>query len=272
MSRGIDYSKWNLIEDDLVDEEDADSPKARSEKLGVLKLEADRLFAAAESSKDPIDYKVALNRGYLTILAEIAKDLEKNPNASDQLRIFEISCKLNSSCCHLKLLNWTETIDICSYIILNCDSTVSQTQLLRATYFRSYAYYRLVSDESFELAESDATNMKAILSTLQSIDKESAAEYGSHFQTLFQGRKSLILQDRAIGIESVLHRNSSGYSKKGWRYFIQKKFKLSSEWFASQLLDITDACKENALNGDLLCDLYCGYGKSQAALSSNTEV
>lgn len=272
MPQGIDYSKWNVIEDLPESLEITDSSRTRSEKLGGLKLEADGLFAAAEKSKDPHDYRVALNQGYGTVLAEIKRAFLTNPSMSDQLRIFEISCKLNSSCCHVKLLDWTMTIDVCSEIIIDPHSICSQIQLVRARYFRSYAYYRLASEESFDLAESDANSMKSILSIVTSIDRQSAAEYANHFQTLQKERRILQMEDCAIGFESILHRSRSTYSKKGWSLYIHKKFGLSSAWFASQLLDMTDACKADPSKRDILHDLYNGYAKSQSALNNYIEV
>ena len=272
MARGIDYSKWNVIEDEPDSLETTVSPLTRSEKLGGLKLDADGLFATAEKSKDPHDYRVALNQGYRIILAEIRRAFVTNPSMTDQLRIFETSCKLNSSCCHLKLSDWNMTIEVCSEIILDRHSICSQIQLVRARYFRSYAYYQLASEESFDLAESDANSMKVILSTAQSIDRQSAADYANHFQTLQRERQRLHREDCAIGFESIMHRRKSSHSRKGWSLYINRKFALSSAWFASQLLDMTDACKADPSKGDILYDLYNGYGKSQSALSNHKEV
>ena len=142
MSReGIDYSKWNNVNDDDDDDEsDADNgatlsaaprrswtleqrlPTAASFAAGVstYKAQADELFAQAEASKDPYDYRVALNEGYLVLLGKASSVLRhaNDANDSDVAAIVrcEVACRLNAACCHLRLEDWESAIEECTWV------------------------------------------------------------------------------------------------------------------------------------------------------------
>lgn len=276
MSRPIDYSKWSSIEDESDDEQSSSVSQSQSsnEKLGGLKLSADKLFAAAECSRSPYDYKVALNQGYRIVQCELERLFGRNGPLTEELLLFEMSCKLNSSCCHLKLMELNETIIICSEIFLKYSSFMSDIQILRSRYFRSYAYYRLGND-NFSKAESDAACMRDILVSLPQIDAQSAAEYANYFEVLVLEKKKRQLLDDAIRSESEYQKNDwdSGRTKEGWNLYIQKDYRSSAIWFASKLKGMKETCKDTQTNeSDVLCDLYCGYGKSQSALKNYGEV
>lgn len=277
MSRPVDYSKWSSIEDESEDEQSSSVSLSQSsnEKLKGLKLSADKLFAAAECSRSAYDYKVALNQGYRTVLRELERLSGSNEPLTEGMVLFEMSCKLNSSCCHLKLLELNETIQICTEIFLKYSSFMSDIQILRTRYFRSYAYCRLGNDY-FAQAESDAACMRDILVSLPQIEAQYATEYANYFDVLLLEKKKRQLIDDAIQSESEYqkaHGQDSARTKEGWNLYIQKKFQSSAVWFASELKGMKEASKVTQTDeSDVLCDLYCGYGKSQSALRNYAEV
>lgn len=277
MSRVIDYSKWNSIEDESEDEQSKSESHSMSstEKLAGLKLTADKLFAAAECSRSPYDYKIALNQGYRIVLSELERLFKRNGASTEELLRFEISCKMNSSCCHLKLMELGETIDICTTVLLSRASFMTEVQILRLRYFRSFAYYKLGPD-NFLKAESDAAFMRNILVSLPEIEPQSAAEYASYFEVLLQEKKKQQIVDDAIRSESEyqkFHDKDSARTKEGWNLYIKKEYRSSAAWFANKLKVMKETFEDIKINeSDVLCDLYCGYGKSQSALKNYGEV
>jgi hypothetical protein len=277
MSRPIDYSKWSSIEDESEDEQPSSASQSLSsnEKLAGLKLSADKLFAAAEYSRLPYDYKVALNQGYRIVLCELERLFGSNGPSTEELLLFEMSCKLNSACCHLKLMELNETINICTEIFLKCSSFMSDIQILRSRYFRSYAYYRLGND-NFALAESDAACMRDVLVSLPQLEAQSATEYANYFEVLLLEKKKRQLIDDAIRSESEyqkVHGKEAARTREGWNLYIKKDFLSSAAWFAVKLKGMKETSKDTQTDeSDVLCDLYCGYGKSQSALKNCPEV
>ena len=276
MSKAIDYSKWNLIEDDDYFEENgaSDNPTVMFHKFDELKLNADKLFAAAELSRDLYDYKVALNQGYLICLDELKHNSRREGIAGEGIAHTEVSCKLNCACCHLRLMEFQRTIDVCTSVFADYQKIMTQDQMIRLRYFRGYSYCKIDLDENLLLAETDAAEMQKILVSLETIHGPSVAEYRDFFQTLHEKRQKLLFFDDLIRAESEYfesHMGNSVQSKKGWVFYVQKKFTLSSEWFACKLSDLRKESVDNSRDKDLLCDHYCGYGKSQLALNNYIE-
>lgn len=272
----MDYSKWDVIEDDDdLDVHGNEHSSSTSDKLGALKLEADNLFKIALESCDPYDYKFALYQGYMVLLFEL-NTLKNNNETDDRLKQFEISCKLNCACCHLKLMDLNETIRLCSEILTKHCSLLTRDQILRARYFRSYAYYKLDSIETFLSAESDAAAMTDILSSGFTDRDENVADYIVHFESLKEKRDYLNGIDERIKLESECHNfvliNNSN-TKEGWSLYVQKEYKLSSEWFKEELQKVLREGTDILLSkNSLLCNLYRGLGKSEAALHRHSEV
>jgi hypothetical protein len=277
MSRPIDYSKWSSMEDDSEDEQSISASQSLSsnEKLAGFKLSADKLFAAAEFTRSPYDYKVALNQGYRIVLCELERLFGSNGPSTEELLLFEMSCKLNSACCLLKLMEFNETICLCTEIFLKYSSFMSDIQILRSRYFRSYAYYRLGNDNLAQ-AESDAACMRDVLVSLPQLEAQSATEYANYFEVLLLEKKKRQVIDDAIRSESEyqkVHGKDSAGTREGWNLYIQKEFLSSAAWFAGKLKGMKETCVETqSEESDVLRDLYCGYGKSQSALKNNAEV
>lgn len=276
MSKAIDYSKWDLIEDNDDFEENgaSDNPTVMFHKFDELKLNADKLFAAAELSRDLYDYKVALNQGYLICLDELKHYSRREAIAGEGIAHSEVSCKLNCACCHLRLMEFQRTIDVCTSVLTDYQKIMTQDQIIRLRYFRGYSYCKIDLDENLLLAETDAAEMQKILVSLETIHGPFVAEYRDFFQTLHEKRQKLLLFDDLIRAESEYfksHMGSSVQSKKGWILFVQKKFTLSSDWFACKLSDVGKESVDNSRDKDLLSDHYCGYGKSQLALNNHLE-
>ena len=274
MPKAIDYSKWNGIEDEECEENGtAEHFLERFQRFNALKLDADKLFAAAECSRDPYDYKVALNQGYLVSLEELQQISHNNQNKEEIMQL-EVSCKLNSACCHLRLMEFQRTVDLCTNVLTGYKEIMRQDQIMRLRYFRGYSHCKLQSEQNLFLAESDAAEMQKILISLQTIQGPFAAEYHDFFRTLHENRQKFLLQDELIRSESEYLKSNMGTSvelKTGWTYYVQKKFALSSAWFASELLDLRKKSIDDPLNKELLCDRYCGYGKSKLALNNHIE-
>jgi hypothetical protein len=276
MSKVTNYSKWNIIEDDEDCEEERASKHSlvTFQKFDALKLDADKLFAAAECSRDPYDYKIALNQGYLGTLDELNKLSQHTGNKGGEIMQFEVSCKLNIACCHLRLMEFQRTIDVCTSVLTDYQKIMSENQMIRLRYFRGYSYCKLGSEDYLFLAESDATQMKLMLASMQTIHGPFVTEYRDFFQTLHEDRQKYLAEDELIRAESAYFKCSMGsavQSKKGWVFYVQKNFTLSSDWFAGELLDLRKRSVDEAPNKDLFCDHYCGYGKSQLALNNHLE-
>ena len=276
MSKVTDYSKWNIIEDDDVCEENGATEHsfATYQKFDALKLDADKLFAAAECSRDPYDYKVALNQGYLISLQELNQVSQHEGNKGEEIMHSEVSCRLNLACCHLRLMELQRTVDVCTSVLTDYQKIMTQDQMIRLRYFRGYSYFKLETEETLCHAESDAAEMQKILVSLQTINGSFAAEYRDFFQMLHESRQKFLFMDDLIKAESEYFKFGMGISvqlKKGWMLYVQKEFKLSSELFAIELLDLRKKSLDDQRNKDLLCDCYCGYGKSQLALNNHLE-
>ena len=277
MSKAIDYSKWDLIEDndDFEDNRASDIPPVMFHKFDELKLNADKLFAAAELSRDLYDYKVALNQGYLICLDELKLISRCQEISGGGIAQSEVSCQLNCACCHLRLTEFQRTIDVCTSVFTDYQKIMTQDQIIRLRYFRGYSYCKLDLDENLLLAETDAAEMQKILVSLETIHGPFVAEYRDFFQTLHENRQKLLFFDDLIRAESEYFKSNMGnsvQSKKGWILYVQKKFTLSSEWFACKLSDLRKESADNSRDKDLLCDHHCGYGKSQLALNNRIEV
>ena len=276
MSKVTDYSKWNIIEDDDDCEEERASEHffLTFKKFDALKLDADKLFAAAECSRDPYDYKIALNQGYLISLDELNQLSQHTGNKREEIVHFEIACKLNIACCHLRLMEFQDTIDVCTSVLTDYQKIMSEDQIIRLRYFRGYSYCKLGSEENLFLAESDATQMKRMLASMQTIHGPFVTEYRDFFQTLHEDRQKYLAVDELIRAESAYFKSGMGFavqSKRGWVFYVQKNFTLSSDWFAGELLDLRKRSVDEAPNKDVFCDRYCGYGKSQLALNNHLE-
>ena len=276
MSKVTDYSKWNIIEDDDDCEEERASEHSlvTFQKFNALKQDADKLFAAAECSRDPYDYKIALNQGYLISLDELNQLSQHNGNKREEITQFELSCKLNVACCHLRLTEFQRTINVCSSVLTDYQKIMSDDQIIRLRYFRGYSYCKLGSEENHFLADSDATEMKRMLTSMQTIHSPFVTEYRDFFLTLHEDRQKYLVLDELIRAESSYFQSGMKIavrSKQGWVFYVQKNFILSSDWFASELLDLRNKSVDDKPNKDLFCDHYCGYGKSQLALSNRME-
>ena len=276
MSKAIDYSKWDLIEDNDDFEENgaSDNPPVMFHKFDELKLNADKLFAAAELSRDLYDYKVALNQGYLICLDELKHISRREGIAPEGIAHSAVSCELNCACCHLRLMEFQRTIDVCTSVFTDYQKIMTQDQIIRVRYFRGYSYFKLDLDENSLLAETDAAEMQKILVSLETIHGPFVAEYRDFFQTLHENKQKLLFFDDLIRAESEYFKSNMGnsvQSKKGWMLYVQKKFALSSEWFACKLSNLKKESLDSLRDKDLLCDHYCGYGKSQLALNNHVE-
>lgn len=276
MSKVTDYSKWNIIEDDDDCEEERASKHSLVgfQKFNSLKLDADKLFAAAEFSRDPYDYKIALNQGYLISLDELNQLSQHNGNKREEMKHFELSCKLNIACCHLRLTEFQRTINVCSSVLTDYQKIMSDDQIIRLRYFRGYSYCKLGSEENFFLADSDATEMKRMLVSMQTIHSPFVTEYRDFFLTLHEDRQKYLLLNDLIRSESSYFKSGmeiAVQSKRGWEFYVQKNFTMSSDWFAAELRDLRKKSVDDQPKEDLFCDRYCGYGKSQLALNNRTE-
>jgi hypothetical protein len=277
MSKVTDYSKWNILEDDDDCEENGASEKSLQtfRKFNALKLDADKLFAAAECSRDPYDYKIALNQGYLISLDELNQLSLHTGIKTEEVMHFEVSCKLNSACCHLRLMEYQHTVDICTKVLTDCQKIMSEDQIIRLRYLRGYSYCKLGTEENLFLAESDAAEMQRMLASMQTIHSPFVTEYREFFLTLHEDRQKYRALDELIRAESAYFKSGMGssvQSKKGWAFYVQKNFTLSSEWFAGELLGLRKKAADDQPHRDLFCDRYCGYGKSQLASNNYIEV
>ena len=277
MSKCIDYSKWdNLQDEDLVQEPLRHISSITIDVLGGLKLEADSLFRTAEASGDPYDYKIALNQGYMIVLSELTTLNSAAEIGIDAVQQLEVSCKLNSSCCNLKLMQLDQAVSVCSDVLINYDHILTRDQILRARYLRSHAYFRLGSAENFMLAEADAVCMADILKVYGTNTGNCATEYRQHFQTLKAERLRLDRIDDKIKLESECHelRNDDYLrTKEGWCLYVEMKYALSSRWFGIQLkIQTQEAIGKMPAKSSLLQTLYLGLAKSELALNRHLEV
>ena len=273
----MDYSKWDLLEDE--DDSDVQNELSSSlpDKLGALKATSDDLFIKAEKSCDPYDYKVALKQGYEILLSQLKASSPslryKNNTLWNQ---FEISCMMNCACCHLKLMDLNETIRICIDILIRYDRVLTLAQTLRVRYFRSYAYYKLNSVESLVLAENDAAVMTDILSSGFTDRNENVADYILHFEALQKRKNDLNRIENAIKLESECHTfllADDLKTREGWCLYVKREFNLSCIWFAEELQKVLEEEENISLSkSSLLCNLYRGLAKSELALGRHFEV
>ena len=179
MLGGIDYSKWKSIgyddEDDDIDDADErnrmnhamsstnDQGLQFMNNLTTYKVQADELFVQAERSKDPYDYRVALNEGYQALLAK-ASSILRDGDVDDASRNIilhnDVSCRLNAACCFLKLEEWDSAIEECTWVLTEQRIPIKHQQQVRARYFRSYSYLKL---RFLAQAEQDARQLKSLL-------------------------------------------------------------------------------------------------------------
>ena len=178
MLGGIDYSKWKSIGDDDEDDEDIADERNRLDhalssdndsttsfllNLTTYKVQADELFVQAERSKDPYDYRVALNEGYQALIAKasaILRDGKVDEVTRNIIVHNEIACRLNAACCFLKLEEWDNAIEECTWVLTEQRIPIQHQQQIRARYFRSYSYLKL---RFLAQAEQDARQLKSLL-------------------------------------------------------------------------------------------------------------
>ena len=182
MFGGIDYSKWKSIGDDDEDD-DADERNRMGHamstdddstsfviNLTTYKVQADELFVQAERSKDPYDYRVALNEGYQALIAK-ASSILRDGNVDEATRNIilhhDISCRLNAACCFLKLEEWDSAIEECTWVLTEQRIPLTHQQQVRARYFRSYSYLKL---RFLAQAEQDAGQLKSLLEGRDMVD------------------------------------------------------------------------------------------------------
>jgi hypothetical protein len=231
---GIDYSRWKDIgndEDDDDDTKNADETRevrrvlAADDKedaslstflsnLATYKTQADELFVHAEQSKDQYDYRVALNEGYQALLAKAAAILRRDDISDDTRTTIvscELACRLNSACCYLKLLDWENVIEECTWALTEHRSTLGQQQELRALYFRAYAFHKL---HFLVQAEHDAARLKTILETHSvTVVAENAAfvdEYNDLFLDLWESRARVDLSAAAVRVKAMERAGHTG--------------------------------------------------------------
>ena len=272
----MDYSKWDLLEDEDDFDIQSELSSNSSAKLGALKLTADDLFNRAEKSCDPYDYKVALKQGYEIILSHLLTPSSFSNERNVAWNQFEISCMMNCACCHLKLMDLNETIRICSDILIRYDRVLTRAQILRVRYFRSYAYYKLNSIESLVLAENDAAVMTDILSSGFTDRDENVADYILHFEALQKEKIRLNDIEDGIKLESECHTfllTDNLKTREGWCLYVQREYDLSCKWFAKELQKVLEEKTAASLSRkSLLCNLYRGLAKSESALDRHLEV
>lgn len=231
---GIDYSRWKDIGNDEDDDDDRINVDETREvrraiaaecsedaslstflsNLATYKTQADELFLRAEQSKDQYDYRVALNEGYQALLAKAAAILRRadiDEDARTTIVSCEIACRLNSACCYLKLLDWENVIEECTWVLTEHRTTLGRQQELRASYFRSYAFLKL---HFLVQAEHDATRLKALLeihnASLLADDAPFVDDYNDLFLSLSEYRARVNVNAAADRIKAMENNRHAG--------------------------------------------------------------
>lgn len=278
----VDYSKWSNINDDSDDDsingngivnDRGQSPKQIIKYLQTILFQCDELLNKAIDNKNRIQNTINdsndITYDFMIALKQYDKLYDKTidvRNAENSIKTealkLEIIITLNTATCYTMINDWDNAITRCNKILHNSDyhKLMSDEQVLRARYFRSFSYYNKGEENDLSSAKNDAKVILKIINNNNDIIFNKL-EYHAFLEKLFikcqanvssQQLKEILFQDKNkqndndrseinnIDIDTGMALFKSGKKEEAYTYF--KSLLANGRLYSSaQLLDIYQA-------------------------------
>jgi tetratricopeptide (TPR) repeat protein len=267
----VDYSKWSNINDDSDDDNVNNrdqSPKQVIKYLQTILFQCDELLNKAIDNKKRIentsnsdsndiiyDFIIALKQYDKLYDKTIDVRNVENSIKTESLKL-EIIITLNTVTCFTMINDWDNAILRCNKMFNNNDynKLMSDEQILRARYFRSFSFYSKGVEDDLVNATNDAkVILKIIKSNNNIISKENKLEYQSFLEKLFmkcqtnvtsQQLRDILFQENNkqynFNIDTGMALLKSGKKEEAYTYF-KSLIGNVREFPPEQLLDLYQA-------------------------------